>query len=104
MKTIIAGPRDRATRGGGYSRWADLCVKFGERIPGTGNSKCKVGNKVGVSRKSREIRSENKGAGMVDEVIRSRAGWGREMDSILGAVQSQGKVLAKRKDTNCLGL
>lgn len=35
---------------------------------------------------------------MVDEVIRSGAGWGREMDSILSATQSQGRILAERKD------
>lgn len=63
-----------------------------------------MGNKLGVSRKGREVRTENKGAEMVDEVIRRRAGWGREMDSILSAVQSQGRVLAERKDTTWVGL
>lgn len=47
---------------------------------------------------------KTRGPGMVDEVIRSRAGWGREMDSILSAVQSQGRVLAERKDTTWLGI
>lgn len=63
-----------------------------------------MGNKLDVSRKGREVRTENKGPGMVDEVIRRRAGWGRETDSILSAVQSQGRVLAERKDTTWLGL
>lgn len=56
-----------------------------------------MGNKRGVSRKGKAVRTENKGAGMVDEVIRRRAGWGREMDSILSAVQSQGRVLAEER-------
>lgn len=44
-------------------------------------------------------RSEQKarGLGMVDEVIRGLAGPGREVDSILSAVQSQGKVLADER-------
>lgn len=34
---------------------------------------------------------------MVDEVIRSLAGPSREVESILSAVQSQGKVLAEER-------
>lgn len=73
-------------------------------MPGTGNSQGKVGSKRGVSRKAREVRLENKGAGMADEVIPSRAGWGGETGSILSAMQSQGRILAERKDATWLGI